>query len=115
MPVSAAYREYVVEQLRRVTPVTTRSMFGGVGIYSDGLFFALMDDDTLYLKVDGSNRPHFEARGMGPFTYGRDAGEVHVMQYFELPAEALEDPGELRPWVEGSLEVARRARAKKRR
>ena len=115
MPVSHAYREFVVEQLRRVAPVTTRSMFGGVGIYSDGLFFALIADDTLYLKVDDTNRPHFEARGMGPFTYGREAGEVHVMQYYELPAEALEEPDELRPWVEGSLAVARRARAKKRR
>ena len=49
MPVTAEYREYVLEQLGRVAPVTHRSMFGGVGIYSDGIFFALMDDDTLYL------------------------------------------------------------------
>lgn len=114
MPVSPAYREFATEQLQRVAPVTTRSMFGGVGIYSDGLFFALLAEDTLYFKVDDANRPDFQARGMGPFTYGRDPGEVHVMQYYEVPAELLEDPDELRPWVDAALEVARRARTRKR-
>ena len=112
MPVSAAYREFAVEQLQRAVPVTTRSMFGGVGIYSEGLFFALIDDDTLYFKVDDTNRPAFEARGMGPF---RPFGDAQVMQYYELPAELLEEPGELRPWVEAALGVARRAKGKKRK
>lgn len=113
MPVSAAYREFAEEQLRRVVPVTTRSMFGGVGVYAEGLFFALMDDDTLYFKVDDSNRSDFEARGMGPFRpYG---DETHVMQYYEVPPEVLEEPDTLRPWVERAVEVARRAKGKKKR
>jgi DNA transformation protein and related proteins len=110
MPVTSAFRAYALEQIGRVVPVTSRAMFGGVGIYSNGLFFALMDDDTLYLKVDDSNRADFEAQGMGPFRpYGDD---THVMQYYELPAELLEEPEALRPWVEKAIEVARR---KKRR
>lgn len=112
MPVSPAYREFVLEQLERVAPVTARSMFGGVGIYSGGLFFALLADDTLYLKVDGSNRPHFEARGMEPF---RPYGDERAMQYYELPAELLEDPDRLRPWVDAALAVARGAKTRKRR
>lgn len=113
MAVSAEYREYVLEQLGRVTPVTARSMFGGVGIYADGLFFALMDDDTLYLKVDDSNRGDFEAAGTGPFMPFGD--EQHVMRYYELPADLLEDPDRLRPWVLKAVDVARAARTRKRK
>lgn len=112
MPVTPAYREFVLEQLERVAPVTSRGMFGGVGVYSGGLFFALMADDALYFKVDDTNRPGFEARGMGPF---RPYGDERAMQYYELPAELLEDPDRLRPWVEGALAVARGAKGKKRR
>ena len=112
MPVSSEYREFVLESLGRVAPaVTARSMFGGVGVYSAGLFFALMDDDTLYLKVDDTNRGDFQALGMGPFNPFGD--EKHVMQYYELPADLLEDADALRPWVEKAVDVARRARKKK--
>lgn len=113
MPVSPAYREFVLEQLARVVPVTSRSMFGGVGIYSEGLFFAVMDDDLLYFKTDDTNRPDFERAGMPPFRpFGEDAAP---MQYHELPGELLEDADALRPWVEKALDVARRKKAKSRR
>ena len=64
-------------------------MFGGVGLYCQGLFFALIDDDTLYLKVDDATRPEFERLGIQPFRpYG---DESQGMQYYELPADVLED------------------------
>ncbi|HEX2078171.1 MAG TPA: TfoX/Sxy family protein [Longimicrobium sp.] len=111
MAVTPEYREFILEQLGRVAPVTSRAMFGGVGIYSGGLFFALIAGDTLYLKVDDTNRGDFEAAGMGPFRpFGDDRD---VMQYYELPAELLEDADQLRPWVEKAIEVARRKRKKK--
>lgn len=112
MAVSPGYRDYVLEQLARVAPVTSRAMFGGVGVYSDGLFFALMDDEALYLKVDDTNRGDFEAIGMGPFRPFGD--ETHVMQYYELPADLLEDAEALRPWVEAAIDVARRSRKAKK-
>ena len=111
MAVTRDYRDYVLEQLGRVGPVTARAMFGGVGVYHEGLFFALMDDDTLYLKVDDGNRGTFEEAGMGPF---RPFGDERAMQYYELPADLLEDPERLRPWVDGALDAARRARRKKK-
>jgi DNA transformation protein len=81
-------------------------MFGGVGIYAGEIFFALIADDTLYFKVDESSRTDFEARGMGPFRpYGEDGG---AMQYYEVPAELLDDPETLRPWAEQAIAVARR-------
>src|SRR6266853_314187 len=90
MPVSASFRTFVIEQLSRVVPrVWARSMFGGVGIYAGTVFFALIADDTLYFKVNDSNRADFVSRGMGPFRpYG---GERETMQYYEVPHELLED------------------------
>jgi len=101
----SSFRAFVIDQLTRVLPrVRARSMFRGVGIYAGNLFFALIADDTLYFKVDDSNRVDFAARGMGPFRpYGED-GEV--MQYYEVPPDVLEDSEALRPWAEKAVAVA---------
>jgi DNA transformation protein and related proteins len=114
MSVSASFRSFVVEQLQRTAPgIRTRSMFGGVGIYAAEIFFALMDDDTVYFKVDETTRVEFEARGMGPFRPYGEHGEV--MQYYQVPAELLEDAEELRPWVTAAIGVARRAKRRRPR
>ena len=108
MPVSPSFQTFVVDQLSRVVPqVRGRRMFGGVGLYSGEVFFALMADDLLYFKVDDSNRADFGARQMGPFRPYRYKGEV--MQYYQVPDELLEDVEALRPWAEKALAVATRA------
>ena len=113
MTVSPSFRTFIVDQLTRTVPgIRARGMFGGVGIYAGDLFFALIDDDTLYFKVDDSNRPGFEARGMGPFRPYGDEGEV--MQYYAVPADLLEDPEALRPWAEQAIAVAARKKAKRK-
>jgi DNA transformation protein len=113
MAVSAGFRSFVIEQLSRTVPaLRARNMFGGVGLYSGDLFFALMDDDVLYFKVDDGNRPRFEERGMGPFRPGGSGGEV--MQYYEVPADVLEDVEILASWVTEARAVARRARTRRR-
>jgi DNA transformation protein len=109
MSVSPSFRSFVLEQLARTTPgIRARSMFGGVGIYAADLFFALLDDDTLYFKVDDATRPQFEERGMTPFR--PDGGNGEVMRYYEVPADVLEDPDALGAWVDASIAVARRAK-----
>ncbi len=110
---SESFHAFALEQLGRVLPVTSRKMFGGVGVYADGLFFALMDDGTLYLKVDDTNRGDFESRGLGPFQPFGEGGET--MQYYPVPEEVLEAPDELRLWAHRALDVARRARARKQK
>jgi DNA transformation protein and related proteins len=103
-----------LDQLGRAVPrVRARAMFGGVGIYAGDVFFALIADDTLYLKVDDSTRPDFEERGMSPFRPYGEEGET--MGYYELPGDALEDPEALRPWAEKAIAAARRKRAKRRK
>jgi DNA transformation protein and related proteins len=113
MAVSPGYQTFVLDQLRRVLPgVRAQRMFGGVGLYADELFFALLDDDALYLKVDDATRPDFERRGLRPFQpFGEGSA---AMQYYQLPEDLLEDPEALRPWAEGAVDVARRAKTKKR-
>jgi DNA transformation protein and related proteins len=106
------YRAFILEQLAKVLPeVRGRSMFGGVGIYSATMFFALIGDDVLYFKVDDQTRPDFEAKGMQPFRPFGEHGEV--MQYYEVPPEVIEDLDALRQWADEAVGVARRARARK--
>lgn len=115
MSVSPSFRAFVLEQLEPLGGVTARAMFGGAGLYRDGCFFALLDDDVLYLKVDDTNRPDFDAVGTGPFRPFGEGGEV--MSYYEVPADVLEDRAALAMWAGKAVEVARRAAAgrKKRR
>ena len=108
MAVSESYRDFVLEQLGRVTPVTAKSMFGGVGIYARELFFALIADDRLYFKVDDSTRPDFERLGMEPF---QPFEQESSLGYYEVPADVLEDAGQLAPWLQRAIDVAAKAKA----
>jgi DNA transformation protein len=104
MAVSPHYRDYVIEQLAAVGAVTAKSMFGGVGLYRDGVFFGLVANDTLYFKVDALNQAGYEAAGMGPFKpYPNRPG---TMSYYEVPAGVLEDTDELRTWADAALRAA---------
>jgi DNA transformation protein len=112
MSVTPTFKTFALEQLGRVaSDIRSRSMFGGVGIYSGQLFFALIDDDIVYLKVDDTNRPDFEALGLGPFQPFGDGGEV--MQYYALSAELLEDADALEEWVDKAIAVAQRKKGRK--
>jgi DNA transformation protein len=112
MPVSKNFIDYVLEQLAQLANVTSRRMFGGVGLYADGLFFGLIDDDTLYFKVDDSNRADYVQRGSKPFCPVAGSTEVS-MSYFDLPAEVLEDAEDLTRWARKSVLVASVSASKK--
>jgi DNA transformation protein len=108
MPVTPGFTAFVVEQLDRCGPITTKRMFGGVGIYSGDTFFAIIDNDVLYLKVDDSTRPDFERDGCQPFRpYGDDR---ESMSYYSVPVAVLEDAGELGAWGRKAIAVALRTR-----
>lgn len=106
MPVSPNYREGIEDRLGAVVPaLKLKSMFGGVGLYSGPSFFALMDDDRLYFKVDDTSRPDFEAAGSGPF---KPLGDEYVMmQYYEVPAHVLDDATLLREWANKAIAIAK--------
>ena len=105
MSVGAGFLQYVLEQLERLGAVTPRRMFGAVGLYRDGVFFALIDDDTLYFKVDDTTRPDYESRGMQPLRPYKDKPDVS-MSYYTVPVDVLDDPEELVTWARRSVSVA---------
>ncbi len=110
MPVTPTFRAFVEGQLGQIVGITSRAMFGGVGLYGDGLFFAIIAGEQVYFKVDDSNRSDYEQRGWAAF---HPFGDDRVMQYYEIPLELLESPPRLRPWVEKAIETARAARQSK--
>lgn len=111
MAVRKELLDYILEQLERVTPVRAKAMFGGYGIYAGEHFFALVAGESLYLKVDDTNRPDYERLGTRIF---QPYAEGMALPYFELPLDMLEDTEELRSWVEKSVDVARRKPKKKK-
>lgn len=114
MAVSHDFLVYVLEQLARVPELTARRMFGGVGLYSGELFFGIIDDDVLYLRVDDASRAQYEERGMSPFRPYEDKPEVS-MSYFEAPADVLENADALCEWAHRSVAAAASAKPKKSR
>ncbi len=116
MPVSPEYKEFIKELFEPFGSIAIKRMFGGAGIFVPlpevDLMIGLIVDDTVYLKVDDSNRADFEAEDKGPFTYGPpEAGRS--MAYYELPEWLYEDADALADWARKALDVAIRANAKK--
>jgi DNA transformation protein and related proteins len=105
MAVSRAYVDYVLGQLAGLGRLRSRRMFGGAGLYCDEIFFAIIADDTLYLRVDDASRSDYTARGMAAFRPYAERPEVS-MSYFAAPADVLESPEELLTWSRRSVSAA---------
>jgi DNA transformation protein len=103
---------YLRDQFRRWGPVEIRRMFGGHGIFRGGVMFALIHDETLFLRSDDANRAAFAAAGMGPFRYRR-RGKLVDLAYHQAPPEAVEDSDVLGQWADlGFAAAQRRAEAR---
>jgi len=106
------YTEHCLELLGSLGPCQVLRMFGGHGIYLDGLMFGLIAGERLYLKVDAQTRPQWEAAGGEPFVFTA-RGRLVATSYYTPPDEAMESPALMRPWARLALEAALRARAAK--
>lgn len=113
MPFSEEYRAYVADLLAPLGPVTTRRMFGGVGLFYRGRMFGLIADDVLYFKADDGNRPDFEAAGAEPFAYDAASGKRVVMAYWRVPDEVLENENDCLAWARKAADAALRSDAAK--
>src|SRR5260370_33994763 len=105
------YLEFVIEELAPLGEITSRAMFGGHCLYCNGIVFALMARDALYLKTDDINRPAFDARRLRPFN-PFDNPE-YVMCYYQAPPEIFEGPAAMKEWAGGAVEAGRRAETEK--
>jgi DNA transformation protein len=114
---SNAFVEFVLDQLSGLDAVIARPMFGGTGLYSRDLFFGIVFDDVLYLKVNDTTRPHYEDMGMKAFKPYTD--RPTTLQYYQVPVGVLEDARELEQWARHAIDVALsrpvRSRRRKRR
>ena len=97
---SRDFLDHLRELMRAgVRTVSVRAMFGGHGVYVDGLFVAIVDDDVVYLRADDRNRAEFSALGLSPFAYTTKDGVRHEMSYHRAPDDALESAHAMAPWA----------------
>jgi DNA transformation protein len=114
MAASGSFGEFLQDQLHSLGDVTVRRMFGGAGVWCDGVMFGLVSDDTLYFRVDDGNRGAFEAEGQQPFTYD-GKGRTIVLPYWRVPERLFDEPDEMVAWAQAAVAAARRVAAKKTR
>jgi DNA transformation protein len=107
---------FVQELLEDWASVSARRMFGGYGLYHEGLMFAIVMEQRLYLKVDEVNRPEFEALGLAPFTYAMKGRDV-ALSYWAAPDAIFDEPSVAVRWARSAWDAALRghlAKAKAR-
>ncbi|MFS8137535.1 MAG: TfoX/Sxy family protein [Thermomonas sp.] len=104
---SRANLDHIHDLFSAFSPITMRAMFGGHGVYRDGVILGIVIDDVLYLKVDDATRATFEAAGCAPFVYQAN-GKTVPMSYWNVPDDALDSPQDFRPWAQRAWEAALR-------
>jgi DNA transformation protein len=106
VPVSEGFKEFVCDLLAEFGPVVIRNMFGGAGVYADDVMFAILANDTFYLKTDETSARAFADEGMQPFSYQPEGREPIAMPYWEVPPHLLNEPQELVSWVRDAHRIA---------
>ena len=107
--------EEVMHRFSQVTSASVRKMFGGHGIFHNGLMFALIADNELYLKADADTKPWFIEAGLSPFSYQKADGKVFNMSYYQCSEFFFEDEDETRLWTQRAIHAANRAPPKKKK
>lgn len=113
MTISHEYLEFIIDQLAPLGRLSTRRMFGSVGIYCDGLMFALLEtDQQFFIKVDDVTRSRFEDAGFSRFTYQAKGKEISL-SYYAVPESMIDNQDELLLWARLGVDAALRAPVKK--
>lgn len=103
---------HALELLAGSGSARARAMFGGHGLYLDGVFVALVADEVLYLKVDAETQAQFQQAGGRPFIYSGGQRPM-TMSYWTVPEDALDSASALAPWARLALAAGLRARSPK--
>src|SRR5262245_52890275 len=116
MVASNSFAEFLREQLAPLGRLTIRRMFGKTGVFCDGLMFAMVTDDTLYVRVDDHNQATFaEAASTPPLNYVAAKGRVIDLAFWRVPDRLFDEPEELVAWARVALGAASRVAAKRER
>ncbi|MGJ4940271.1 TfoX/Sxy family protein [Bradyrhizobium sp. HKCCYLS1011] len=113
MVASASFSEFLREQFASLGPLTFRRMFGKTGVFCDGVMLAVVTDDTLYFRVDESNKPIFaEAAAFPPLNYTKGGRSIDLA-FWRAPERLLDEPDELVTWARAALAAAHRVAARR--
>ncbi|MEL1265148.1 TfoX/Sxy family protein [Pseudoxanthomonas putridarboris] len=107
-----AERTFLADLFALLGPVALRAMFGGHGLYHDGIIIGIVVDGEVYLKTDAQTQPIFAAAGGEPFVYVSRQRTV-AMSYWSVPAEAMESATEMLPWARLAHAAALRTAVRK--
>jgi DNA transformation protein len=110
MTANPQFAGMVLDLLSEMGPVNNRRMFGGAGLFMDGVMFALIASEMLYLKVDAQNQPAFEDLSLETLTYERQ-GKWITLSYFKAPDECFDDPDVMMDWCQDAWEAAKRSKS----
>ena len=95
-----SFRDYILDQLGGLSSVSSRSMFGGHGLYQGPAFFGILSKGRLYFKTDKQTQALYQERGMKPF---QPNAKQTLKNYYEVPAEILEDSDQLSEWAQHAI------------
>lgn len=105
--------EHILELLEGIDTISTKRMFGGVGLFYDNLMFAIVVKDELYFKTDLELAEEYKGLGSYPSSYMR-SGKSCNLNYYLAPYKTLDSADEMKFWAAKSIVVAQRASANKR-
>ena len=105
---ASGFVSHVLDLMQSIGAVHAKRMFGGYGIFLDGLMFALISDETLYLKAGRESADEFKVRGLEAFSYYRK-GRKYSLSYFQAPEEILECAEEMKSWANTAFAAATRS------
>ena len=95
---SQAFHDEIMTRLEALGRITSRKMFGGFGIYHEGVMFGLISGTTMYCKVDESLLPDFEVAG----SHRHDP-----MPYYSVPEEVLSDLDTFHTWAGRAVAISK--------
>lgn len=105
MPKISPYCEYIIDLLSPYGEIKVKPMFGGYGVYKDGIIVAIIADDELYFKVDHTNQQQYENYNSEAFSY-KNKNKIVKMSYWKLPLEIIENEEELSVWLDQSYNIS---------
>jgi len=101
-PDGAAMAERLIDELASLGDVTTKKMFGGYGVFADGVMFVIVDSaGDAFLRADDSTSGAYEE--VGSPRHSR-------MPYWQVPDAVLNDDRKLIEWATAARDVAKAAK-----
>lgn len=115
MVASTSFAEFLREQLAPLGHLSMRRMFGKTGVFCQGVMFAMVTEDTLYVRVDDHNRETFkEAAAYPPLNYAKQGSSIDL-SFWRVPERLIDEPDELVTWARAALAAAHRVAATRER